>query len=713
MALQSILPVVHTPARPPVRLADAASDRARSFRQARRHTFMVRTLRLAFPLIGLLALSTYALGIRLSLSIKGGKFDPGKIEISTENLTMSSPKYEGFNADGSKYVVSARTATQSISQKGPIGLTDIDSKMFQSNGTTVTMTAPRGSFDNAKNELELFDDIKVRSTDGMRADLTQATVYTKANRIVSTQPVAIDMPAGQVRANEMDLRHGAKQVLFSNGVITRLKPEARKTPETVKPVAAAGAAPKLIGSGEGPVDVASQTLDVDDAKKIAIFNGDVVATQGEATLRSQQLQAFYEGNTVNAPGTAPAAPPPVANPPAAPAPPGGGKLKRLVIPNDVTLTQGTDRVTSQSGEFDVERDTAILVGRVNITSGAERRATSERGEFDQRADTALLTGNVEVQQEKNLLRGARLFVDRKAGTTKLSTPPITAGQPPGRISAHFVQAAAATAAPKPAAKTAAAVQGAAQGANGFVFRTDPNAPIDIDSETLDVLDKAKTATFRGAVHAVQGEFVIRTAELVATFTGESGLGLPTSGGSAANKQQGSTQLTRVRAPQKVEVTSADGQSATGDQGDFDVKANKVTLTGNVAVKKGSSVAYGPKVLIDMITGLTYFETVAVAGPRVGPAPSEQRAPYVLPDLPAKKEPYVTPTPPAFDTNPAACAPGRTCIRFDPKDSNKDAPPAKSDTKKGSALPWQTDTAPTPKPTKAPEASGWTSSGPTN
>jgi LPS export ABC transporter protein LptC/lipopolysaccharide transport protein LptA len=681
MALPSTLSDARTTTRvKPVRVA-AAGDRDRSFRQARRHTLLVRLMRWLLPAAALLTLSAYAVNMRVNMTVAGGRLELPIPEISTKELTMSNPRYEGFNKDGSKFTVTAKTASQDIKQKGPIGLTGIDGRILQANNNTVTLTAPRGTYDNTAGRLELFEDIKIRSSDGMRADLTQATVLMKDNRVTSLEPVAIDMAAGQIRANSMDMLQAARQVTFANGVMTRLKPEPKAAGTSAKPATPASGQ-RMVGSGDGPVDVASRTLKVDDAKKTAIFTGDVVATQGEAALRAPEIQAYYDGTAVALPGaTAPA------GETAAPA----GKLKRLVVPHDVTLTQGADRVTSLSASFDMDRETAVLDGNVTMTSGADRRVTSDHAEFNPRAETALLTGNVVVQQEQNVLRGGMLALDRKAGKTRLSTPG-------GRITARFVQAAPA----RPVAKTASAV--AAKDASGFVFRTDPNAPIDIDAETLDIVEKAKTVTFRGAVRAAQGEFVIRTAELVATYSGEAGFDLP--GAAAGDGKSTSAQVTRVRANQRVEVTSTDGQSATGDEADFDVKGNKVTLTGNVALKRGDSVAYTPKAIIDMATGVTYLEQQSKpAGPTVSFSPTEQRAPYVLPELPAKKTPLPPIAPPAFATNPAACPPGKTCLTIDPKDAGS----ARDATKPGAAKqPWQAGTTPAAKTGKAPEASGWTS-----
>ncbi len=695
MALQSVFPEARGSQRSASNVVVVTVDRARSFRQARRHTWFVRVMRLALPVVAVASFASYTMGVGLKFKAGSGTVSTGPVAVSTENLTMSNPRYEGFNKDGSKYDVTAKTATQDLRNQGPVGLNEIEGRLVQANQSVIKLTSKRGSFDNKSSQLELMDEIKIRGEDGMRADLARATLFLKENRIVSKEPVALDMTAGQIRANEMELLQSSRQVIFSNGVRTRLKPEQK--PAATKPgVAATGAgANRMIGASDAPVDIDSQTLRIDDNKKTAVFTGDVLARQGEATLRTRELEAYYEGVAVTSvvaqPTTATGATPAV------------GKLTRLVSKGDVVLTNGADRVTSNSADFDAVRETALLQGNVVMVSGADRRAISDRAELDSKADTALLTGSVVVTQDRNVLRGNRLALDRKAGTTRL-TSPADAGVAAGRIAAKFYQAASTVG--KAAALKPESASGGAP--TGLVFRTDPNAPIDIDAETLDVSDKAKTAIFRGAVRAVQGEVTIKTVELIATYSGEAGLA---AAGGPTDAKQTAAQLQKVRANQQVEVTSSNNQSATGDWAEFDVKANKVVIGGKVALKDGFSVAYGQRAIIDMTTGITYMEReTRVSGPVVSPSPTEQRTPaaaYRLPELPAVKPAVVPATVPAFDADPNACPPGRTCIRFDPKSSVG---------AKAGVVPKST-TAKVPSnaaPATSPSASGWNSTtNPTN
>ena len=111
--------------------------------------------------------------------------------------------------------------------------------------------------------------------------------------------------------------------------------------------------------------------------------------------------------------------------------------------------------------------------------------------------------------------------------------------------------------------------------------------------------------FRTNVKAQQGDFVIRTVELTAHLHRAS---RPSAWAEPGDDGKGAaSQLTRVDAREKVLITSKDGQTATGDWATFDVKANTVLLGGHVVVSRGKDVAEGPRLKIDLTTGMYRFE----------------------------------------------------------------------------------------------------------
>jgi LPS export ABC transporter protein LptC len=602
----------------------SAADRARDFRRAGRHTSLVRILRLGLPIAAAGCTAFYGLTLGVSWQIGKGRLNMGEVHVTADDLTMKNPSYFGLTKEGGRYEVRAKQAVVEFNQQAPIKLIDVDGDLVQTNNVVTKLKAKHGLLDNTKNELELYDGIEIDASNGLKARMTRATVYSKENRIVSKLPVDVWMPTGRVTGSAMTLRTDTRQSTFVGDVTVRLVSAAPASqPGQVVQPAQPGA---VFGrDARQPVDVKSETLHVDDFAKTAVFMGQVVAVQGDTMLKTPELRVAYEGKAADQ-LTGPATPE------------AGGEASRL------------SRLAAINGSV--------------VTIGTDRRIVSDQADFDAKADTALFTGNVLVNQQRNVLQGQRLFVDRKAGRTRLETP-AAGGQPAGRIAATFYQnqpaATPAQKAKSAAADAATSVAAATQQNVLGTFKTDPNAPIDIESDTLDVVDSAKQAIFRGNVKSQQGDFIVRTVEMTAFYTGQTGFGMGSAGEAGADKAaqngaQGGTQLTRVEAKQKVLITSKDGQTATGDWAIFDVKANTVLLGDRVIVSRGKDVAQGPRLKIDLTTGMYRFEleaepAVASAGPATS-ASAPQTAPA---------------PPPSTDPTTRACPPGKQCLLVYPGD----------------------------------------------
>lgn len=591
------------------RLSAAAKAKLKAFRVARRHTWLVRSLKVLLPSAILLVFAAYGFLLRGSVDVGPGKLSIGKIEVTADDLKMKNLTYFGVTKDGGKYDVRAKEAAVDFAQTGPVRLDFIDGDLTQANGVVTRLKSRRGMLDNKKGEMELLDGVEITSTNGLAARLHSAKVFNKDHRIVSQQPVVAAMPAGQIQANAMDLEAKARRGVFNGDVRVRLTQSegAGKTNISL-----------TRGEAKGPVDVRSQRLDMDDTAKLANFTGGVTAQQGETTLQASALKVTYEGKAAIPDGSA-----------------------------AVVAAAGGDaaRVTKLSAQ-----------GNVVIVAGADRKITSDTVDLDVKNDTALFTGGrVEIQQGTNRLAGRRLAVDRKNGKSRLDAP-ADGRTPAGRIQTVFVPAAD-KAKPQPKA-------GEASGGGIATFKTDPNAPMDIEADSLDVSDAAKQAVFRGRVQAKQGDFAVQAAELVAHFSGETGL-MSTADAPGA---KGGAQITKVEAKSKVVITSKDGQEATGDWATFDTKANTVLLGGGVTVTRGRDVVTGPRLRIDTVSGVAQFENEpgAFATAPAMPALSAPRSASGPGGLPAVGAPTQAPAAPAA----GACPPGRQCIQMFPEDYRK-------------------------------------------
>ena len=627
-------------------------DRRQAFNRARRHSWMVRTLRVALPVSSLLLVAGYVTMVVTTARIGAGIDRKTQVTTLGRELTMDNPRYEGITQDGGRFLVLARTAIPDFVNQGRIKLNAITGELYDVRKARTDVTATRGVFDSKANRLDLADGITVVTDAGMKAELETATILTREGTLTSQTPARVSGPQGTIRSNRLELNQKTKQIAFIDEVIARLTPPP-PAPEAVATAAAAVAtgtkpasALAAFGGSKSPVDVTSDRLDIDDVAKTAVFSGRVKAGQAEAQMETERLEIIYLGQVAqpaqpsggnSQPGTAPATPA------------GPARIERILSPGPVVLSQGAGgRVTGNSATFDTIGETALVAGNVTMTSGPDRRATSETAEFNQKADTILLSGNVVVTQATNELRGRRLFLDRKSGRTELSSP-AEGALPKSRIFAHLTQGAAqpGKSAKKAGPSPAAAAQTEAEtGGLGFAtFKTDPNAPVEVEADRLVAEDKRKDAVFTGDVRAAQGDFLIKSNELKAFYTGDTGLvSDPVAGAAAGAKTP--AQLNRIEARGKVTVSSKAGQQVTGDWAIFDTKANTVTVGGDeVVLTQGPNIVRGNKLLIDMTTGQSVITREGTPATATAPArpgrssvvfyPSSQEKGAKKPPPPAK------------------------------------------------------------------------------
>ena len=621
-------------------IAAGVEQRRRAIRAAKWHSLRVRILRTVLPVAAVSLLACYGVFMQRSISISEGdhqgRLNTGTVVLSLGKPTMRNPSYEGFNRkDGSQYSIRAERAVTDLSEVKPIDLFGIAGELVQKDGVTTKIAAEEGTFERKAGKLRLFKGIKVTSSNGMAAQLSEAIILTEKGTIESTNPVAVEFPAGTLRGNQMLIRQKQREVIFTEGVVAKLTQKQRKAANAKTNDARSGGLVAFAGQSDQPVEVEAKVLFVKDSDQQARFSGGVTAQQGDAQLQAKVMDIVYVG--VGKDGDSP------------------GSVTRIIARDDVVITRGVDRIASAVADINVPQNSAVLHGGVVVTSGKDRRVMGRRAVVDTAKDTVLLTGEVIVVQGQNTLRGSRLFFDQRSGRMDL-TRPVGGGSKSGRIKARFAQQEGRKAAPK----RGKAASGGPLGTQAF--RTDPNAPVDIEAVRLRVDDRKRSAVFDGGVRAVQGSIEISTSVLRAVYSGAAGLSLGSGNETNAaqqSKNDPGVQLKSIHAPGRITLKSGDGQYAAGDTGTYNFDQNEVALVGNVVLKQGRQEIRGAKLIIDLNTGLSRMET----------AGGQRR----IATVPGAQEPTKTPGPKSKGGSPATnrrdCG-GRMCAVFFPGDFQK-------------------------------------------
>ncbi|MGP9821940.1 LptA/OstA family protein [Salinarimonas sp. NSM] len=138
-----------------------------------------------------------------------------------------------------------------------------------------------------------------------------------------------------------------------------------------------------LGSGsQEPIRIDADRLDVFERESRAVYQGNVVAVQGDTTMRCSELTIFFHRAEEGAPAAGGAA---------AGQAPGEG-------------TESIDRIECE--------------GPVTILS-QDQVATGARAVYDRTAGEVVLTGDVALSQGQNVTRGERLVYDVDAGVANI------------------------------------------------------------------------------------------------------------------------------------------------------------------------------------------------------------------------------------------------------------------------------------------------------
>src|SRR5476649_303665 len=195
-------------------------DSARAFRDARRHSRLVRTLRIAIPLAVVLGLTgvsliTYFNPLRLLAKLP---INVNDLVVSGTKITMEKPRLSGFTKDERAYEFSAEAAAQDLTKPDIVELRNIHGKIQMEDKSMLEMSADTGTYNTKLETLELKNNINLSSSTGNKGRLSTATIDVRKGNVVSDEPVELEMLQGKLNANRLEIIDSGDMVRFHGGV---------------------------------------------------------------------------------------------------------------------------------------------------------------------------------------------------------------------------------------------------------------------------------------------------------------------------------------------------------------------------------------------------------------------------------------------------------------------------------------------------------------
>jgi lipopolysaccharide export system protein LptC len=196
-------------------------DADRAFRAARRHSRLVRILRITVPVtvvIGLIivTLITYFNPLRMLAKLP---INIDNLVVSGTKVTMEQPRLAGFTSDARAYELTADTAAQDMTRPDIVELRNIRAKVEMQDKTSMEMTAVSGIYDAKGETLKLDREILLRSSTGYQGRLSEALIDIRKGNVVSEHPVEVKLLQGTLNANRLDILDSGDLVRFHGGVV--------------------------------------------------------------------------------------------------------------------------------------------------------------------------------------------------------------------------------------------------------------------------------------------------------------------------------------------------------------------------------------------------------------------------------------------------------------------------------------------------------------
>ncbi|MCB1383699.1 MAG: LPS export ABC transporter periplasmic protein LptC [Notoacmeibacter sp.] len=208
-----------------------------AFDEARRHSRRVRILKTALPVLAV-AIALAFIGYSWIITPAKISLDLAASGIVDGKLVMASPKLDGFTKSKLPYTMTATRAIQEFGNMDRFELEGITALLPVSDKVKADIKAATGVFDNKAQKLDITSPIRIVTSDGMNADLTDAKIDIKTGRLETAKPVDIRLENSRIQANSFIAEDQGKVLIFENNVRMVLRPDELKNRQKAQDEAA-------------------------------------------------------------------------------------------------------------------------------------------------------------------------------------------------------------------------------------------------------------------------------------------------------------------------------------------------------------------------------------------------------------------------------------------------------------------------------------------
>lgn len=143
---------------------------------------------------------------------------------------------------------------------------------------------------------------------------------------------------------------------------------------------------------EDPLTIEANRLDMKDSRKLLIYTGNILVTNGPSTLKSADLTIHLDAATTEAASTT-------------------DRVSQIDANGPVVINTQKEAYSGNRLQYDRQKNKIYMTGNVTIQQ-ADGLTKADNLEFDKASGFALLTGNVAFQKGAAIVKGEKLVYDQ-------------------------------------------------------------------------------------------------------------------------------------------------------------------------------------------------------------------------------------------------------------------------------------------------------------
>ena len=173
---------------------------------------------LAFGL-GLIIVFLYQAGLFSALLPRPSPVPP-TVEMP-DQISGSFARIAGFDRENQPYVITSKRGYQDKETADLVHMEDLTGTFRRKTGQSFELFSRTGLYDAKAKEMDLEGNVKVVEKGRFTATMAKAHVALEQKNLVSNVPVVVEMGAGTIHANGLQVSNDGNNIKFLNGVKAR------------------------------------------------------------------------------------------------------------------------------------------------------------------------------------------------------------------------------------------------------------------------------------------------------------------------------------------------------------------------------------------------------------------------------------------------------------------------------------------------------------